>query len=182
VHVPAFRTVAFQNLQSSFKIDNGRVFTGPAVLHGSQGDWQAAGSIGLDGTLDYAVSVTVPPALVQQLGARSALAAGALADDQGRILMDFRVTGPATAPRVAWDPEAMRARLSGRMSHAIDEQKQKFEQLVRDSIAARTHVAQDSSRIAADRVRRALRDSLEHRGRDLLKGLLGGETADSAHK
>lgn len=173
-HVPAFRTVKFRDLTSSFRIDHGRVFTGPATLHGPQGDWTLGGSVGLDGSLDYAVSVTVPPALVQSLGARAAIAAGALADDQGRVLMDFRVTGTARDPRVAWDPTAMRSRLAGRVSAAIEEQKKKYEQVVRDSVAHTARAAQDSARAAAERYRRAVQDSLARKGRDLLHGFFGG--------
>ena len=66
----------FRELKSSSRIRHGGVFTGPATLTGPQGDWLLSGSVGLDGTLDYSVSVTVPRELVQQLGAR---AAGALA-------------------------------------------------------------------------------------------------------
>ncbi len=185
--IPAFRRPSFHDLKSNFRVDHGRVFTGPATLHGPQGDWLVGGSIGLDGTLDYAVSVTVPPTLVQQLGARAALAAGALADDQGRVLLDFRVSGPARAPRVAWDPAAMQSRLMGRASQAIEQEKQKYEQVVRDTLAAQQRAMQDSARAVADRYRRATTDSLAGKGRKLLEGWFGRVTtppppADTTHR
>ena len=83
------------------RIESGRVITNPIRLSGANGDWLLAGSVGFDGSLDYAVSATLPPAAVAALQAKSALAAGALADEQGRVLLDFRVTGPWRAPR-AW--------------------------------------------------------------------------------
>lgn len=169
-HVPAFRSLKFRDLRSNFRIVGGRVFTGPLTLHGPQGDWTWNGSTGLDGTLDYAVSVTLPAAAAAAIGARSALAAGALEDDQGRLLMDFRVAGPARAPRVAWDPAAMQARLKGRVSQAIAEQQQKFERTVRDTLAQQARAAADSARAAAERYRQAVADSLRRKGKGLLEG------------
>jgi len=178
--VPAFRNVTFRDLASSFRIDHGRVFTGPATVHSAEGDWLLSGSLGLDGSLDYAVSVTVPPAVVQSLGARGSLAAGAVADDQGRVLMDFRVTGNARDPHVAWDPSAMRARLAGRVSQALTEQKQKFEQMARDSVNRRVAAYQDSARAAAQRYQSAMKDSMKKKGVDLLRGFFGGAGRDTA--
>ncbi|TMQ73200.1 MAG: hypothetical protein E6K80_00755, partial [Candidatus Eisenbacteria bacterium] len=134
--VPAFKTLRFRELQSNFRIVQGRVFTGPATLRGPQGDWIWSGSVGLDGTLDYAVSVTLP----------------------------------ARAPKVAWDPRAMKARLEGHVSEAIAEQRQKFEHTVHDSLLARARAAQDSARAAAERARQAVEDSLRRKGRGLLEG------------
>ena len=175
--VPAFKNVNFRDLKSSFHVRNGRVFTGPASLTGSHGDWLMSGSVGLDGTLDYAVSITVPSALVGQLGARGALASGALADDRGRVLMDFRISGPATSPKIVWDPAAMKARLQGRVNEAIEEQKVKFEAAVRDTVNHQVAAAEDSLRAAAERYRKAAQDSIRRRGRDLLKGFFGADTA-----
>ena len=175
--VPAFKNVNFRDLKSSFHVRNGRVFTGPATLSGPHGDWLLGGSVGLDGTLDYSVSITVPRDLVQQLGARAALASGALADDQGRVLMDFRIAGSAKSPRIAWDPAAMKARLAGRVNEAIEEQKVKFETAVRDTVQQQVTAAQDSLKAAAERYRKAAEDSIRRRGRDLLKGFFGADSA-----
>lgn len=174
--MPAFKKVNFRDLKSSFRVRNGRVFTGPATISGAQGEWLLGGSVGLDGTLDYSVSVTVPRELVQQLGANAAVAAGALADEQGRVLMDFRVTGAAQSPKIAWDPTAMRARLEGRVNEAIEEQKEKFENAVRDTLNQRITAAQDSVRAAAEHYRKAVEDSIRRRGRDLLKGFFGADS------
>ena len=180
--VPPFKAPHFDELKSSFKIVRGRVFTGPATLHGPQGDWLFLGSVGLDGTLDYNVSVTVPPALVQRLGAHAAAAAGALADPQGRVLMDFRVTGPARAPKVVWDPSAMKARAAGRVTELIEQRQQQLENTVRDSLHAQARAVEDSARAVAERYRRAVEDSLKRRARDVFKGFFPKTPKDTAAK
>jgi len=42
-----------------FRVEQGRVITNGARSSGRAGDWAANGSVGLDGTLDYAVSITL---------------------------------------------------------------------------------------------------------------------------
>ena len=81
--------------------------------------------------------------MVQHLGATSALAAGALSDPQGRILLDLRVTGTATAPQVAWDGGAMRDRLAGKASQALEAQRARLESEARAVAEARLFAADE---------------------------------------
>jgi len=172
--IPAFKAVRFHDVKLPFRIERGRVVTDAVVLNGGHGEWRLVGSIGFDGSLDYAVSTTLPPEVAASLGARSALAAGALADDQGRVLLDLRLTGTAKAPRVTWDAKAMRDRLAGRVSAALEEQRARLAAEARDALGARQQAAGDSARAAADRMRQALADSLRRKARDVFKGFFGG--------
>jgi hypothetical protein len=156
------------------------VITDAVTIDGDYGRWQLAGGLGFDGTLDYAVSVTLPPEASAALGARSALAAGALSDAQGNILLDLRVSGPAAAPRVAWDTRAMRDRVAGRLSQALVDQRQKLESEARASLDARREAATDSARAGLERAEHSVRDSLQRKAGDLLKGFFGGGRRDTA--
>ena len=100
VKVPKFKQIDFSHLELPMRIEHGRVVTDPVVLNGASGEWRFTGALGFDGALDYAVSVTLPPNVADALGARSALAAGAMSDAQGRILLDLHVTGSAKSPRI----------------------------------------------------------------------------------
>jgi hypothetical protein len=174
VRVPSLERLKFQDGELPFRIENGRVITGPAVLRGESGEWRIAGGVGFDGTLDYAVSATLPSAVAQALGARSALAAGVLADENGNLLIDLRVGGTAKAPKVSLDTGAMRDRVAGRVSQALEEQKAKLEREVREAALARQQAAADSARRVAERLEQAVRDSLRRRAGDVLRGFLGG--------
>jgi hypothetical protein len=171
--IPALKQLRFKDGRLPFRVERGRVVTDPVVFLGAHGEWRLIGSVGFDGTLDYAVSATLPPDVVAQLGARSALAAGALADTEGRLLLDLRVTGQAAAPQVAWDGGAMRDRLAGRASQAMEAQRAKLEADARAAAEARLFAAQDSARVAIERARRAAADSLKRRAGDALKGFFG---------
>ncbi|MEO5619028.1 MAG: AsmA family protein [Candidatus Eisenbacteria bacterium] len=171
--IPALKQMKFRDGRVPFRIERGRLVTDPVRLAGPYGDWLMAGAVGFDGALDYAVSITMPPEVVAALNARSALAAGALSDDQGRLLLDLRVTGTARAPRVAWDARAMQARLLGKASEAIADQRAKLEAEARAAIEARRQAAADSARAALERARARVADSLRARARDVLRGFFG---------
>jgi hypothetical protein len=177
VKIPGLDRLHFNDAKLPFRIERGRIVSEPTVLRGNFGEWRVAGAIGFDGALDYAVSATLPRAVGQSLGTAGALAAGALSDAQGNLLMDLRVTGTAKAPRVAWDSKAMRDRLAGNVSQAIAAQEQKIQDEMRQAIAAQEQAAADSARHASDRLQQAIRDSLRRRRDDLLHDLFGGGAA-----
>jgi hypothetical protein len=179
--IPTLKQVRFKDARLPFRVEQGRVVTDPVVINGPHGEWRLTGSVGFDGSLDYAVSATLPPEAVQALGARSALAAGALADPQGRLLLDLRLRGKATAPEVSWDGQAMRDRLAGKASQAIEDQRAKLESEARQAAEARMTAAQDSARAAVERARRAAADSLKRKAGDVLKGFFGSSRDTTQH-
>lgn len=184
VRIPSLKELKFKDLKLPLRIERGRVITDPVQISGPSGDWRLIGSVGFDGALDYAVSVTLPPAAVAALRAQSALAAGALQDDQGRLLLDLRVTGSAQKPRVAWDTGAMRDRLAGRASQAIEEQRAKLadegRRLEQEARAAATRALTDRLGLSGDSARgnaganlKSTADSLKKSAGDVLRGFFG---------
>lgn len=180
--VPALKQLRFKDGRVPFRIERGRVITDPVVIDGPHGEWRLIGSVGFDGSLDYAVSGTLPPEVAQRIGASSALAAGALSDPQGRMLLDLRLTGTATAPQIAWDGDAMRDRLVGKASQALEAQRARLEGEARAAAESRMVAAQDSARAAVERARRAAADSLKRRAGDALKGFFGGGSRDTTQQ
>jgi hypothetical protein len=181
--IAGLKEVKFRDAKLPFRVERGRVVTDPVKLAGPYGDWQLTGAVGFDGALDYAVSITLPPDAAAALSARSALAAGALTDAQGRMLLDLRVTGNAKSPRVAWDPAAMKSRLVGKVSDAIAAQRAKLEQDARAALLARQASAADSARQSLQRLQSHATDSLRSKATNLLKGFFGGGAkSDTAGK
>ena len=178
--IPSLKEVHFRDMKLPVRVEHGQVITDPVTIEGKSGKWQLIGGIGFDGRLDYAVSITLPPNVAAELGKRSALAAGALSDANGNLLVDLRVNGPAKAPRVTLDTRAMRDRLAGKVSQALVDQRKRLEQEVRDGLDQRQQAATDSARKAVDLERRALEDSLKRKAKDLLKGFFGSAPKDTA--
>jgi uncharacterized protein involved in outer membrane biogenesis len=174
VKMPSLKEAKFKDLRLPFQVEHGRVATREVDLKTSAGDWKLSGAVGFDGSLDYAVSITVPADQVARLGTDAARAAGALADPQGRLLIDLKVGGTAKAPKVSWDTRATRDRLAGRVSQAITEQRARLEselaQVARERLLG---IAADSARRAGAPPAVDL-DSLGRRAKDVLKGFFGG--------
>lgn len=176
--IPAYKEVRFRDFVAPFQVENGRVATGPARLSGNYGDWLISGSTGFDGSLDYAVGITVPKELTAKLGTAGALAAGALADPQGRVLLDLKVGGTMKSPRIGWDSRSTRDRLLGKLpSSLLPPQGQAIAANADSAAAAMRAAIEDSVRKEARRARLALEDSLKKEGRKLLRGLFGKQPA-----
>ena len=180
VKIPALERLHFDDAKLPFHVERGRIVNDAVVLRGNFGEWRIAGAVGFDGTLDYAVSATMPPAVLQALNARSAFAAGALSDAQGNLLIDLRVSGTAKSPRVAWDPGAMRDRIAGRVSQALQAQGQKLEGELRQAAQERQQAATDSLQHTAARYEQAAKDSLRRKAGDLLRGFFDTGARDTA--
>lgn len=178
VKVPQLKESKFKDLKLPMRIENGRLITDDVTMAGPSGDWKMSGAVGFDGSLDYAVSVTLPPEVAAALNAKSALAAGALSDDQGRVLLDLHVGGTAKAPKVAWNTQAMRDRLAGRASAALAEQKAKLESEAKAAAAAalqrKLGLAADSAGAAPLPTLGAAKDSLKKAAGGALQNFFGG--------
>jgi hypothetical protein len=168
--IQAFEKLRFRDLKLPFRVERGRMITDPVVLDGDYGRWQLVGGIGFDGTLDYAVSVALPPSAAALVHARSSTVARALADSSGSLLLDLRVSGAVAAPRVVWDTRATQDRLAGKLSKAILDQRKRIEDQVLTEAQARRKTVEDSARIAVNQVQQAARDSLQRRARNVLDG------------
>lgn len=178
--IKSFDAVKFKDARVPFRVERGRVVTDDVVMRGSDGEWRMSGAVGFDGALDYAASVTVPAVSVKKLGADAALAAGALADPEGRVFIDLKIGGNVKSPRIAWDSRAMADRLAGRVSASLQEQGKKIERQIVDDYARKLtgdSTVTDSARNAA---RKELGRDLEKAGKDLLKGLFGSSKPDSS--
>lgn len=176
VKMPKLKDSPIASTEFPFRVESGRVITDAVTIKGPNGDeHRLAGAVGFDGSLDYAVSLTLPPAAIEALDARSAMAAGALMDPQGRMILDLRVTGTAKAPRVALDSRAMAARVAGRASDLLAEQREKIEKDAREAarqiLREKLGGPRDSTAKPIDPG--AIRDTLRSAAKDLLDGFLG---------
>jgi len=178
--IPEFKTLNIRDGSFPFAIEQGRVSFREVHFEGPTGDWRVAGSVGFDGTLDYAVSATLPADVVNQLGSAGAIAAGALKDPNGRLLLDLRVTGPAKSPKVSWDKSAMLDRLMGRNSQALREKGEKLGVEALQALGERGGGTPDTSLADYEERLKAVADSLKKlKAKDVLKNLFGGGKKDT---
>jgi hypothetical protein len=175
VKVPKMKQLDVAKLEIPLRVEHGRVITDQVTVKSGSGEYRLAGATGFDGVLDYAVSITLPPEAAAALEAQSAIAAGALRDGQGRLILDLHVSGPAKAPRIVWDTKAMAARVAGRASDALAEQRTKIENDAREAarqiLLEKLGGKRDST--GAPIKPGAVADTLRAAAKDLLDGFLG---------
>lgn len=100
--------VRYNQAYQQFKIEDGKVQVQGLRIAGRDTDWQGGGWIGLDGTLNLDLNVRLPAGFTPNLGDLTFLADG-LRDKDGRISLDFSLTGDARRPAVNLnlDPAAL---------------------------------------------------------------------------
>jgi hypothetical protein len=96
---PALQSTKFSRLETSLRLAAGRLATPDLVMSGRDASVSAAGSIGLDRTLAYEGRITLAPQLVKSLGQVGRY----VADDEGKLTLPFRASGPVTSPTVTID-------------------------------------------------------------------------------
>jgi uncharacterized protein involved in outer membrane biogenesis len=171
---PSLREVRFHDLRLPFRVEHGRVVTDSLRFRVGAGAWLASGAAGFDGSLDYAVSATLPAEIVGRSGLAQSLASGLLSDAQGNLLVDLRVTGNGRAPRVTLNQQAMRERLAGRASSLIQQQRTRLTQELLQTAAP---APMDSTGRAQPVDTKALGKELKKQGQDLFRSLFGGKKA-----
>jgi hypothetical protein len=183
IGIPSARVTRVQDLHLPFSVQRGRVICDNATMRTSVGDWRVSGSAGFDGSLDYALSGTVPKSLVTSQDLHSALAAGGLTNANGDVLLDLKLGGTSQAPRVALDARSMQARVEGRLSEVLAQQKSHLGDQLRAITPLADAHADSATKAAAAHNAQALIDSLRRKkGLDVLKDLLGGGRRDTTRK
>jgi len=91
--------VIYSAADQHFKVRDGKVFVEGLRIDGKDTDWTGGGLFSLEGRMDVDLSVRLPAGYTPDLGDLS-FVAEALRDDEGRIGLDFGLTGPTKAPAV----------------------------------------------------------------------------------
>lgn len=110
--------IRIRELRHVFRVADGRYLVDTLTIDGPDTEWRLGGAVGLDGKLDLAVHVRLPSGFTPQMGSLTFFAE-ALRDGQGRVNLDFRLSGPFAEPAVTLDVSAL-SRLSKRPSTGAD--------------------------------------------------------------
>jgi hypothetical protein len=106
--IQAMRQLDFKDWTNRFTIQDGRVLVKDLNIHSGISDFVVGGSQGLDGSLDYALTVKIPSSLsdrVKLAGVGDQLLQF-FKDKDGRINLNFGVTGTSDSPSLKLDTHA----------------------------------------------------------------------------
>ncbi|MBI1805930.1 MAG: AsmA family protein [Ignavibacteria bacterium] len=128
-NVTELREVNFKNWANAFSISNGRFNIKDLKVNAGATDFLLGGSQGLDGSLDYALTLKLPESMSGRLNLQGL--AGELLqyfkDKDGRINLNLRVTGVAANPVLRLDTQAQQEMAKKAIEQKGNEAKQKLE-------------------------------------------------------
>ncbi len=119
-----------RNLRNSFRIENGRVYFDDLSALTKDGDIELTGWLGLDGSLDYLLTVVLSPELSGRFNALGELSSY-LKNDQGRVVLDIKVGGKATRPKFTFDTSRAEKKLQDQMKAKVEEKKDELKDEVK---------------------------------------------------
>jgi len=123
LQLPSLKTIPYRDLGLSFAVESGRLAMRDCIVHGNDADFGVGGSVGLDGSLDLGIQVTLSQeASRRALGERGSGALSSLfTDASGRLVFDVRVGGTHRAPKLQLDASktASRAGLAALTDNAL---------------------------------------------------------------
>jgi uncharacterized protein involved in outer membrane biogenesis len=137
----ALKSLSVKDLNLPFTINNGRVATKPFTISANGGKLNLSGSTGLDQTIDYAGTVTLPKAIANKY-----------VDNVG-----ITIGGTFTKPKIGIDTKSL---LSGAVNSAskqllgtsVDDKKQQLKQQASAEAAKQAQRIREEAKEAADRL------------------------------
>ena len=128
-HIAELREVNFKNWTNTFSISNGRLNVKGLKVNAGSADFLMDGSQGLEGSMDYHLTVKLPEALADRLklGDAADQLLQFFKDKDGRINLAFNVSGTQSSPVVALDVKAQENAMKAALQQKSDEAKKKLE-------------------------------------------------------
>lgn len=127
--VNELRAVNFKDWTNAFSISNGRLNVKDLKVNAGQTGFLVEGSQGLDGSLDYNLTVKLPQALSSKLQMQGV--AGQvldyLKDKDGKLNLSFLVGGSASSPSLRLDPKAQEEAAKRALESKVAGEKTKVE-------------------------------------------------------
>jgi hypothetical protein len=121
------RQLDFKNWANAFTIANGRINLTNLIVHSSAADFTMSGSQGLDGTMDYILNSKLPESVSSRIKLQGV---GAellqfFKDKDGRINLNFTVTGMVDDPALKLDTQAQQDMAKKALEQKANELKNK---------------------------------------------------------
>ncbi len=135
-----FDTINFNKSDAKFKVENGRFFFDTLTLRDGPADYTINGNTSFDGELDFSVRTLLSKAESDKINFPQK---DLFLDDKGRFIIDLKLVGKGTSPRITWDKTLVEQKAKEKVQQVVDEKTDEAKK------------------------------ELEKKGKDLLKGLFG---------
>lgn len=128
--LPDLEVINFKDWSNGFTITDGKFHIKDLKITALGADYLVDGTYGLDGVLDYGMSVLLTDATSAKVSVPGFVgeAAGLFKDESGRMRLDFKVTGTSENPRVSFDASSAQRRGEELAKQRLEAEKKKLEE------------------------------------------------------
>jgi hypothetical protein len=130
--IPMAKEEQIRTLWNTFRIENGRVYFDDLTASSRDGDIQLAGWLGLDGSLDYKLTLVLSPELSTKFSALGDLS-NYLKNDEGRVVLDINVGGKTTRPNFSFDTSRAEKKLQDQLKAKVNEKKEELKDQAKET-------------------------------------------------
>jgi uncharacterized protein involved in outer membrane biogenesis len=125
--LPDLETIKFKDWGNSFTIADGRIIIKDLKIHALDADYTVNGSQGLDGSLDYSMTMLLSQATSGRVNIPgfAGQAADLFKDDSGRLKLDFSVGGTTDDPKVSLDTKSAQAKAEALAKKKLEDEAKK---------------------------------------------------------
>ncbi len=133
LQVKEIKDQTIKDLKNTFMIQNQRLYFDDFFAQTKDADWQVSGSVGFDGSLDYAISATLSKDLSSRFD-RLGEVSQFLKNDAGRVVLDLKLGGTSKSPTFTLDTsraeKKFQSQLKIKQDELKDELKKKGEEIL----------------------------------------------------
>jgi len=131
LQIKGLKEQQIRTLKNTFRIADSRVWFDDLTVSTKDGDFGLVGSLGLDGSLDYALTAVLSSELSMSFDALGDVS-DYLKNDQGRTVLDLKIGGTATRPRFSLDTSRAQERLKAQLKGKAEEKKQDLQDQLKE--------------------------------------------------
>lgn len=128
--ITELKNIEFKQWTNEFTISNGRILLSDVKISSRDVDFLVGGSHNIEGSMDYAMAVKLSPGLSERVkisGFGQELI-NALKDEQGRLTLNFRITGTLADPVLKLDAEMQKKAAEELVRREIEKKKEELKQ------------------------------------------------------
>jgi len=118
--MPQLRNIAFNDLSGTFKVLEGGKVNLQSSLQAADLQAQTSGNLGLDGSLDFPLTLKLSPALSSKLGGQAKFTKF-LQDSEGNTVLNLKIAGTIDSPRPVIDAGSVKKQVTETIKEKIFE-------------------------------------------------------------
>ena len=131
--LPDLETITYKDWSNDFTVSNGRLVIKDLKINALDADYIVSGSQGLDGSLDYSMSLLLPEKTSSRITVPgfAGKAVDLFRDNTGRVKLDFSVGGTMNDPRVSLDTKAAQKKGEDLLKQKAADEAQKLQDQIK---------------------------------------------------